>query len=122
MTSFRALLIPWHRVIGAEIPDTRHARLDIKKPKRNPEVRRLTKNIGHGRATLRAKVISVTAGFTPTGDHCLPFFPPKVASVDQRREIMADPGLLAAQAAMTAIEKSRFNRQGKAYSRAKTLS
>lgn len=122
MTFFRALLIPWHRVIGAEIADTHHARLDIEKSKRNPEVRRFAKNIGHGRATLRAKVISVPAGFTPTGDHFLPLLPPKIASVDQRREIMADPGLLAAQAAMAAIEKSWFNREGKAYRPAKTLS
>ena len=122
MTFFRAVFVPWHRVIGAEIANTLRAQLDIEKSKRNPEVRRLAKRIGHGRATLRAKVIPVPAGFAPTGDRTLPCVPAKVARLDQRGEIMADPGLPAAQGAMAAIKKSWFNRQGKTYSPAKTLS
>jgi hypothetical protein len=35
---------------------------------------------------------------------------------------MADPGLLAAQGAMAAVEESWFDGQGKAYGAAKTLS
>lgn len=52
MTFSRALFIPWHSVIGAEISNTLHAQFVIEKSKRNPEVRRLAKSIRHGRATL----------------------------------------------------------------------
>ena len=122
MTFFRALFIPWHCVIGAEIANAFHAQLGVEQSERNPEVRCFTKYIRHGRTTSRAKVISVPAGFASTGDRLLPCFPSKVASIDQCGKIMADPGLLAAQRAMAAIEKSWLNRQGKAYSPAKTLS
>ncbi|AZO82939.1 hypothetical protein BOO88_14790 [Stutzerimonas stutzeri] len=121
MAFFRALFIPWHRVISAEISNALHVQPGIEQSERNPEIRCFAKNIRHGRATSRAKIISVTGGFAPTGDRLLPFFPSKVASVDQCGEIMADPGLLAAQRAMAAIEKSWFNREGKAYRPAKTL-
>jgi hypothetical protein len=41
--------------------------------------------------------------------------------VDQRGEIMANPGLLAAQGAMAAIKQSRLDLDGKSYCLAQTF-
>ncbi|CAI8820367.1 hypothetical protein EMIT0215P_10549 [Pseudomonas serboccidentalis] len=121
MTAGRALRIPRHGIVNAEVASALHAQIFIEQTEWNPHVSRPAKRVGHSRAALRAEVVPVTPGFDPTADRRLPCFPAKVTRVDQRGEVVADTRLLAAQGAVAAVKKARFNGEGKAYRSAQTL-